>query len=217
MANRFVRKIKSGEIESVDALKSEFKALAKLSHPDLLGPGTSGDEFARLRHEYETALRDFGRHRFDARSSESAASTSAAGRGGDPSGAVWSCLALLLKRGFPKLPHHEKEALRYEYARWRLELALGPELGERLRACEAELLDSRAAGSKIVAPFLDLLRLLIDYRTSGMAAMRTEIVLSLGALRADPRFGGGAAIFARELAALAGISGEIGPRPVPRT
>ena len=37
MANRFVRRIKSGDIESVSELKSEFKEVAKLTHPDLRG------------------------------------------------------------------------------------------------------------------------------------------------------------------------------------
>jgi hypothetical protein len=209
MANRFVGKIKSGEIESVDELKSEFKALAKLSHPDLRGPGAGGDEFARLRDEYEAALRDFVKHRFGSR--PAAGGPSAGGRDGPMADDAWACLALLLKRGFPKVPRHEKEILRYEYARWRLSEALGPARRARFAACESELLDMRSGASSVLAPALRLLGSLIDYREKGLGAMRTHIVLSLGALRSDPRVGPGYAAFALSLAAEIGIGGEIAP------
>jgi hypothetical protein len=210
MANRFVRRIKSGEIESVEELKSEFKELAKLTHPDLLGPGADGDGFARLRAEYESALADFTRHRFGARPGGAGAGLHGGARDGPLSDEAWACLALLLKRGFPKLPRHEKETLRYEYAKWRLETALGPEARALFRACEAELVATRGGPSSGgIRPALELIRGLIEYREKGLSPMRTHIVLSLGALRADPRAGPGCLAFVRSLAGDLGIGGEI--------
>lgn len=211
MPNRFVRRIKSGEIESVDELKSEFKALAKLSHPDLAGAG-SKDDFARLREEYEAALRDFRKHRFGARAEAGAtgaeadsASHSAPSAVGDE---AWGCLAIMLKRGFPKDPRHEKERLRYDYARWRLEEALGAEAAARFRACESELLAGRGRGDPLLAAELALLGDLIEFRELGLSPMRTGIVLALGSLRtgAGPAY----LAFARALAADLGIGIEIG-------
>jgi hypothetical protein len=212
MANRFARRIRSGDIDSVEELKSEFKALAKLSHPDLAGPGSGGEDFARLRQEYEDALGNFMRHRFGARGlSRESAPREGRSAEGPLADEAWACLALLLKRGFPKLPRHEKEALRYEYARWRFEQTLGRERADLFRSCEEEMLGLRAADSEALGPILDLMRDLIDYRDGGPSAMRTQIVLSLGSLRVDPRLGPGIRLFARELALALGIGGEIGP------
>ncbi len=215
MANRFVRKIKSGEIESIGELKSEFKALAKLSHPDLLGPGAAGYEFAGLRDEYEAALRDFVKHRFGARRAEgpAEAATGGARPDGPMADEAWACLALLLKRGFPKEARHEKEILRYEYARWRLSESLGPERRALFAACEPELLAMRRARSAALPPALALLSGLIEYRGKGLRPMRTHILLSLGALRADPRVGPGYLAFALSLAGELGIGAEIGTWP----
>ena len=58
MSNRFVQLIRSGEIDSVEDLKTVFKELAKATHPDLAGAG-AGDEFVAVRLEYENALHDF--------------------------------------------------------------------------------------------------------------------------------------------------------------
>ncbi|HUW41366.1 MAG TPA: hypothetical protein VMV90_10160 [Rectinemataceae bacterium] len=219
MANRFARKIKSGEIESIAELKSEFKAIAKLSHPDLLGPGADGGEFARLRQEYETAMADFERIRFGARIDRA----EELGAMGDMDGArtasmpfdAWICLGLLLKRGFPKVPRHEKELLRYEYARWRLARSLGPERHRQFLAYEAELLAMKSDSSTALGSALDLLRSLIEYRGKGLPAMRTHIVLSLGALCADPRVGAGVRSFTQALARELGIGGEIGQEAGP--
>jgi hypothetical protein len=211
MPNRFVRKIKSGEIESIDALKSEFKALAKLSHPDLREPGADGDEFARLRDEYEAALRDFVKHRFGARPGGDEPSTAVGARDGPLSDEAWASLALLLKRGFPKVPRHEKEILRYEYARWRLFEVVGPKRRALFAACEAELLAMKGARSEALISAMSLLASLIDYRARGLSAMRTHIVLSLGSLRADPRVGPHFRAFALSLAGELGIGGEIAP------
>jgi hypothetical protein len=203
MANRFVRRIKNGEIGSIEDLKSEFKALAKLCHPDLLGPGAEGGEFASIRQEYETALADFERHRFGARDARAEAPDAA------PED-VWPRLALLIKRGFPKVPRHEKETLRYEYARWRLARSLDGELRRLFVACESELLGLRDGSSESVDLVIDLLRSLIEYRGRSLPAMRTQIVLSLGALCADPCVAEGTRAFVRALALELGIGGEIG-------
>lgn len=212
MANRFVRRIKSGDIDSIEELKSEFKELAKLTHPDLQGLGKEG-EFVAARAEYEAALRDFEKHRFGARlgagGGASAASRPDAEDEGRLSDAAWLCLELMLKRGFPKSARHEKERLRYEYARWRLEQALGGARAELFRAFESELLDMKAFGSPSLAPSLELLRDLIEYRYAGLAAMRTHVVLSFGRLKADPRAGTAARGFAGLLAMDLGIGGEL--------
>lgn len=218
MPNRFVRRIRSGEIGSVEELKSEFKEIAKLTHPDLRGE--TGEEFAAARAEYEAALRDFEKHRFGASGgarrgagSASPRSGAAAPRPGAAEGplsdAAWLCLELMLKRGFPKTPRHEKEGLRYEYARWRLAQALGSEGAARFRACESELLDLRAFGSASLGPAIKLLQDLIEYRYAGLSAMRTGVVLALGRLRADPQAGAGLRGFIALLAADAGIGGEL--------
>jgi len=211
VANRFVRKIKSGEIESIEELKSEFKEIAKLTHPDLLGQDSregSGNEFAAARSEYEAALRDFEKHRFGARERRGDA---ARGRGaaGPMPDAAWASLALLLKRGFPKTPRHEKEALRYEYAVWRLAEALGPEGRLSFSAFESDLLDMKAGLSPFLDPAMELVADLIEYRERGLAAMRTQIVLSLGSLRAEPGVGTGFRRFAEAMAAELWIGGEI--------
>ncbi len=130
MPNRFTGPIKRGEIESIDELKSEFKTLAKKSHPDLLGPGASGEDFAALRSEYEAALRDFDRHRFGLNPRR--------GIGPEDSGnqatrshmafdrrTLYLELAALRRRGFPKEPRHDKERMRYEYRRFLFMAALG--------------------------------------------------------------------------------------------
>lgn len=216
MPNRFVKKIKSGEIDSVEELKSEFKELAKLTHPDLRASGAGGSagaEFAAIKDEYDAALRDFQRHRFGAR-------RAGPGEGQEPvneshnapgavSDAAWACLELLLKRGFPKRPRHEKEKLRYEYAAWRLAEELGPETRARFASCESELLMSKAGGDPILEAELDLLRLLLDFRACGLAPMRTEIVMAMGRLAAAPTVGPGFRSFARALAAELGIGPEI--------
>lgn len=211
MANRFVRRIKSGDIESVEDLKSEFKDLAKLTHPDLHGKGKEG-EFVAARAEYEAALRDFEKHRFGAsrgRDAESSARPGGDVAGNPLSDAAWLCLELMLKRGLPKSARHEKERLRYEYARWRLEQALGPRGGELFRAFESELLDMKACRSEALAPALALLRDLIEYRYAGLAAMRTHVVLSFGRMKADPRTGRAVLGFVSMLAGDLGIGGEL--------
>ena len=212
MANRFVRRIRSGDIGSIRELKSEFKELAKRTHPDLRGPGSldgAEAEFVAARSEFEAALRDFEKHRFGARGVRSDAD-GAVDADGKVSEEAWSCLALLLKRGFPKTPRHEKELLRYEYARWRLEQALESAGAVLLGLFESDLLDLKAAGGAALGSILALLRDLIDYHYRAMSPMRTNVVLSLGRLRADPGVGEGARGFLDFLARDLGIGGEIG-------
>jgi hypothetical protein len=217
VANRFVRRIRSGDIDSIEELKSEFKELAKLTHPDLQGVGKEG-EFVAARAEYEAALRDFEKHRFGARRGAGGGTEGTVPGAPRPdasadesrlSDAAWLCLELMLKRGFPKSARHEKERLRYEYARWRLEQALGETRGELFRAFESELLDMRAFGSPSLAPTLRLLRDLIEYRYVGLAAMRTHVVLSFGRLKADHQAGTAVRGFVGLLAAGLGIGGEL--------
>jgi hypothetical protein len=205
VANRFVGRIRSGAIGSIGDLKSEFKELAKLNHPDLLGPDSDAEGFRRLREEYEAALRDFEKHRFGARLR---APSSGEGSFRDE---AWACLALFLKRGFPKVPRHEKESLRYEYARWRLGEALGREGDERFAACEAELLELKAGGSRSLGFALAFLRELIEYRDKDLPAMRTQLLLSLGELNVDPSIGPGSRAFVRRLAGELGIGAVIPP------
>jgi hypothetical protein len=122
MPNRFSGRIRRGEIGSVEELKSEFKTLAKASHPDLAAPGSSGEDFLALRAEYEAALRDFTRLKCGlGRSRPSAAGLEDGG--GTPFRAfdrseLYASLLALRKRGFPKTPRHEKERMRYEYCRF---------------------------------------------------------------------------------------------------
>jgi hypothetical protein len=213
MANRFVKRIKSGEIASVDELKAEFKELAKRTHPDLAGPGAGHADFAALRDDYDNALRDFEKHRFGS-SSRGRGGNGPAAPGSNPGAfapETWPCLAILLGRGFPKAPRHEKEALRYEYARWRFVETLGPARRELFDACDAELLAMRATRSPALELPLRVLRLLLDYRGKGLSAMRTEIVLALAELRSDPRVGPGCRDFTLALARELGVGGEIGP------
>ena len=222
MANRFVKRIRSGDIDSVEELKSEFKELAKLTHPDLREPGSRAgaeEEFAAARTEYEAALRDFEKHRFGAGPDGSrgrdgargaSAGRQAAGAAGDPlPDAAWLCFELLLKRGFPKVARHEKERLRYEYARWRVEQALGGARVAQFGDFESELLDMKARRSGAVAPVLGLLGDFIEYRYARLPAMRTHVVLALGRLGDDPRAGDAVRAFAGLLARDLGIGGEL--------
>ena len=51
MANRFVRRIRSGDIGPIEELKSEFRELAKLTHPDVRDDASG--EFAAVRSEFK--------------------------------------------------------------------------------------------------------------------------------------------------------------------
>lgn len=222
MANRFVGPIKRGEIGSIEELKSRFKALAKETHPDLGGDGASALDFAALRSEYEAALGDFHRHRFGlsaslAGRSHSRGQTSpqADGLGGNPSyyaaafsrPELYRRLREVRRGGFPKLPRHEKERLRYEYRRY-LALALldarGGEWRASLEAFEAAQLRGEAAGQaenqgtelgfsdRDLARGLGLLDSILAWHTSGLEPEKATIILEFGKLVLDLDGGGGA-------------------------
>jgi hypothetical protein len=202
--NRFTGRIRRGEIASVAELKAEFKALAKLHHPDTAGPGGRGEDFAALRAEYEAALHDFDLHRFGLGKggtsrhggrTTAAGGTSAGGGGvgGNPfvsSVPVWDrkafyeALGALRKRGFPKLPRHEKERMRYEYRRF-LVLALlaawDAEHPGRFRAFEARLLELGGEGPASAA--LAILDGLLDYHARGTELVRASLALELRRFR----------------------------------
>jgi hypothetical protein len=228
VANRFVRRIKSGHIETVEELKSEFKEVAKLTHPDLRGdsdlPGAES-EFVAARAEYEAALRDFEKHRFGACRESGVGGPSLARQPAGGAGAsgcplpdsAWLSLEVLLKRGFPKVGRHDKERLRYEYARWRFVQALGSSAGELFRPFEVEMLGMKASGSDTHTLAIRLLRDLIEYRYALLPAMRTHVVLSFGRLKADPRYGTAVRAFVSFLAAELGIGGELGSESRDRT
>ena len=166
MNNRFVRRIRSGEIGSIEELKAAFKRLAKETHPDL-GGADAMDEFIRVRAEYEKALSGFERYRF--------------GSGGDSALAeqasvafdraeFYACLAALFKRGFPKVPRHEKERLRYDYARYlaaRQAKAWGPGRGALLEGFEEALLRAKAEGGAAFDEVLDLILGTLEYHEGG--------------------------------------------------
>ena len=222
MSNRFAGRIKSGEIASVESLKAEFKALAKATHPDLGGVEASGEEFARVRDEYENALRDFEKHRFGFRgASRKAGSDRHGGMASVAAAEAWSAeviglfaaLGLLRKRGFPKSPRHEKERMRYDYARYRFEARLGA-LGEgglpAFEAFEAALFALRRRDAEAATSVLSLVDELLDYAMRRLPPMRTALVLSMGALSADPRMRGELRSFLVMLASGLGIGPTLG-------
>jgi len=183
MPNRFARRIRSGEIGGVDQLKSEFKALAKATHPDLAGPGSGGGEFAALRSEYEDALRDFVRLRYGG---------PAAGAGavlGHDRRALYADLSRLVARGFPKVPRHEKEKQRYEGSRYLVRARLrawDESYPGFLDGFEAAMLDLVAVGER--ASFdeaLALLASILEYHAAGVPQARAAIELDFARFRFD--------------------------------
>ena len=218
--NRFVRAIRSGEIDSIEELKTAFREQALATHPDLGGTSATadpGEAFIAVRAEYEAALSDFERHRFG----------SVAARRGDEGGQrsahvgseeLWGCLSLLLKRGFPKEPRHEKEILRYEYARWRFRGALASLARERgsaepvdhgpaLDRFEGVLLGMKKRRSPALGIILSFLRELIDYASGSHPAMRVALVRDFEHLKNMPELG----FNYGELLAL--LAGELGIGP----
>ncbi|MEN6476969.1 MAG: hypothetical protein ABFC75_03125 [Rectinema sp.] len=226
MPNRFAKRIRNGEIPSVESLKAEFKSLAKVSHPDLAGQD-SAEEFILVRDEYEQALRDFDRHRWGFRRvNGESRSAEDAGRNIRKEGAVrknafayasfapvFAALALLLKRGFPKEPRHERQKLRYEYARWRFAstFTAAVENGEALLDAFERDYASLIAGDTVQASSVsEMLDELIEYSRTGVPAMRTSLILALGSIRADRRFSPDMVRFLEAAAGLAGIGPALG-------
>ena len=224
--NRFVRAIRSGEIESVDDLKAAFRELALATHPDV-AKADSGEAFIAVRAEFEAALTNFERHRFGvdlARGRTDAADNAYSGAGGAE---LWSCLALLRKRDFPKEPRHEKEILRYEYARWRFRGALrhlsvsvtasvtvpagaGKTAVESFDAFESEALAMKKTGAPLLAVILSYLDELVDYAARRLPAMRVALVRSYDAIRDLPGLSPGGREFLAVLSAELGIGPTIG-------
>ena len=237
--NRFVRAIRSGEIESIDELKAAFRDLALATHPDVAkirseaetagsessgsDKADSGEAFIAVRAEYEAALANFERHRFGvvlARDRGNASATDFPGPGGTE---LWSCLALLRKRGFPKEPRHEKEILRYEYARWRFRGSLGQAIAsgrageeegkeaiEAFDAFEAESLAMKKACEPICLDILNYLDDLVDYASRRLPAMRVALVRSYDAIRDHSGFSLRASEFLSLLSAELGIGPTLG-------
>ncbi|HOX33025.1 MAG TPA: hypothetical protein PLB91_11890 [Spirochaetales bacterium] len=210
MPNRFARRIRAGEIDTVEALKSEFKALAKTTHPDLAGPGASGGEFSALRAEYEEALRGFLGLRYGGPASDLGEAP------GHDRRALYAELARLLARGFPKRPRHEKERARYERERYLFRARLRawePACPALFDAFEAAMLDLRASGGgEAFDETLALLASILEYHASGVEAARAVAELGFARFRAPapgPARGGKLPAGARERDALCGFIGML--------
>ena len=203
MPNRFARRIRAGKIRTLEELKSEFKSLAKETHPDLAGFGAT-ETFVQAREEYESALRNFERHRFGARGRRNSGDLApgGAGRNFDAVPAAFAALAILRNRGFPKSPRHEKERLRYEYALYRCALALerlGEGRGEGLETVGRLLLELRSLEPRAVQAVLRHLDALAEYSAKRLPAMRTALILASKALGSDSRIPGEVSRFLAEL------------------
>ena len=161
----------------MEELKTAFKDLAKRTHPDLAEGDGDAEAFVRVRRDYEAALLELSAPRPASRAEApqpAAGAGAAAGAGGAEGAAAGDvaraadaagAFAILLKRGFPKLPRHDKEKLRYNYARVRLRSALrarGDGTDGLFDALERELLagpdpGARGAGSGSAGAALELL------------------------------------------------------------
>jgi hypothetical protein len=180
----------------------------------------SAEAFIAVRADYEVALVNFERHRFGIDLARGRTDASDAAYPGVGSAELWSCLALLRKRGFPKDPRHEKEILRYEYARWRFLSALcnlsvpGRSKAEEGRAVfdafESEVLAMKVEASDLLASILSYVDELIDYASRRLPAMRVALVRSYDALRDHPGLSTGIRQF------LAMLSAELGIGPTLR-
>ncbi len=209
MANRFAKKIKSGEIDTEEQLKSEFKALAKELHPDIAGDSFHA-EFIRVRQEYESALGDFDRHRFAAKPKDSGTSNKSQKNAKTD---LFGELFLLLKRGFPKTVRHEKERLRYQYAVWRFRNAvstLGGENQARFEAFQRELLAMKTEDEFRFKKIMAILYDLVEHDRKPLSPLRTTIELEYDALRIAEPMGFEAQSFLGRLVAELG-DGTIGP------
>ena len=167
------RRIRDGLIGSVEELKAEFKAQAKRTHPDLAGSGAAED-FLRLRRDYEAALRALS----------APASATGAGVEDDP----FVALGLLLKRGFPKVPRHDKERLRYGYQRIRARASLGAlneEAGPLFDRFEEELFSLKETDARGFRTAMRLTADIVAARLRGTEALLAALRMEL-ARRAAP-------------------------------
>ncbi|MFZ4616546.1 MAG: hypothetical protein ACOYM2_10180 [Rectinemataceae bacterium] len=220
--NRFVASIRSGDIDSILDLKAAFRERALATHPDLAGPAADDGAFIAVRAEYEAALANFERHRFGSRAKAASSGDSRdTGHGASSAGAytLWACLALLLKRGFPKEPRHEKEGLRYAYALWRFRGTLrgldaeGSALAS-FDAAQGPLLELGKSDRATLDLLRNFLGELIDYALRGLPVMRVALVRELDVLGAARVLAEGpghpALLFAKTLAAELGIGPTLG-------
>jgi len=200
LANRFTAKIKSGEIDTEEQLKSQFKSLAKELHPDIAGEDFHA-EFVRVRQEYESALDDFDRHRFGSSAKDSAYRPSYARAG---SCDLFAELALLLRRGFPKTVRHEKERLRYQYAVWRFRnivAVLGGENSARFDAFHHEFLSLKTSDEPAYKKILAILHALVEYKRKPLSPLLTTVEIEYDAIRLAQLLGFEAQVFLGRLVA----------------
>ncbi|MDP3177158.1 MAG: hypothetical protein Q8M76_04590 [Spirochaetaceae bacterium] len=182
MNNRFVRRIRSGEIDSIEELKTAFKRLAKETHPDLGGVDAM-DEFILVRGEYERALSGFERYRFGSGAGSACPPLAGSASAIFDRAEFYASLAALFKRGFPKVPRHEKERLRYDYARYlaaRQAKAWGPGRGSLLAGLEEALMRAKAEGGAAFDEVLDLILGMLEYHEGGGPHERDGLRLQYG-------------------------------------
>jgi hypothetical protein len=123
----------------------------------------------------------------------------------------FAALELLLKRGFPKQPRHDKERLRYAYARIRARAALSSlndEAGSLFDAAEQELLALKDTDRGDFKATLRLLSDIVAARLDGTAALVAAVRMELDRRAAPTALGLSAA---SEQNAAAGDAKGLGP------
>lgn len=199
MGNRFYHAIRDGGIDSVADLKKLFRKLALETHPDLTGAGTprspdpvpetSGQEkpeanthedFIELRRDYERALTSFDRIRFGVSVPRHASGTPAD---------FFVALGSLLGRGFPKVPRHEKEKHRYDYARKLVLDALAAmDVSDRHSSSgmflnfEDSLLQVREIDPQLANRILEWMNRLVGYSSTGLDPVAAELGFGLATI-----------------------------------
>lgn len=193
MANRFIRGIDDGDITTEGELRSAFRAQALATHPDLGGGNdgsAAGNDFMRVRTEYEAAVRYLARPAGDPRGAPSRSAASA----GFDRGLFYADLAILIKAGFPKRPRHDQERRKYSRLRLNLRSSLSRLAAETLAdplgafdAFEAALFSLRDSGNDEATVIVDRVRSLledmIDYEACGLTPLRAAIAIEYSRLR----------------------------------
>lgn len=180
-------------------LKKLFRKLALETHPDLTGAGTSrsqdpvpetsGQEkpeadthadFIELRRDYERALTSFDRIRFGVSLPRHASGTPAD---------FFVALGSLLGRGFPKVPRHEKEKHRYDYARkLMLDALAAMDVSDRHSSSgmflnfEDSLLQVREIDPQLADRILEWMSRLVEYSSTGLSALCAELGFGLATI-----------------------------------
>lgn len=175
MADRFTRRVRSGELRSLEELKAQFKALARETHPDTASAADAAERtaaFVALRRDYERALAELGGTAPGARAGDAFHGPPPSGGSGD-----WiSALEGLLKRGFPKEGRHDKERQRYRVALARARSALGalgPGAPAAFDAFAAELGAQREARAPAAETALRLFRDIVAARRAASRGAAT--------------------------------------------